>query len=231
MDIADAIIERPQPFEVDGVRYFLYPPTLGKTIILERHLAALGFDMEEVQADPYKAALRAAVEQKEAVATILSIHTCKTKDEVFDAELIGKRTEVLKNVEDEDLATLLVLVISRNSPAPFFQHLKINEDRSNMEKVRKAKDQKGKTYTFGGHSMYGTLIDHACERYGWSMEYVVWGISYLNLQMLMADSVQTMYLTEEEAKNCHITIAADNEDFFNADDADNVAMLYEILNQ
>ena len=33
---------------------------------------------------------------------------------------------------------------------------------------------------FGGKSIWGTLIDAACERYGWSYQYVLWGISYSN---------------------------------------------------
>lgn len=35
-------------------------------------------------------------------------------------------------------------------------------------------------YVFGGKSIWGALIDAACERYGWTFDYVVWGISYNN---------------------------------------------------
>lgn len=60
------------------------------------------------------------------------------------------------------------------------------------------------TYQFGGVSIYGSIIDSACERYGWSFDYVVWEISYTNLQLMLKDSVKSVYLTDEEAKRCAI---------------------------
>jgi hypothetical protein len=33
---------------------------------------------------------------------------------------------------------------------------------------------------------------------------VIWGISRINLQMLMADMIKTIYLTEDERKKAHI---------------------------
>ena len=52
----------------------------------------------------------------------------------------------------------------------------------------------------GGKSIYGLLIDFACQRYGWTMDYVLWGISYVNLNMLFADDITTVYLSDEERK-------------------------------
>ena len=40
---------------------------------------------------------------------------------------------------------------------------------------------------FGGKTIWGTLIDAACERYGWTFDYVVWGISYNNLTLMLKD--------------------------------------------
>ncbi len=51
-----------------------------------------------------------------------------------------------------------------------------------------------------GKSIYGLLIDFACQRYGWTMDYVLWGISYVNLNMLFADAITTVYLSDEERK-------------------------------
>lgn len=72
-----------------------------------------------------------------------------------------------------------------------------------MSDVAKAKESNN-TYTFGGKSIYGTLIDAACERYKWTFDYVVWEISYTNLQLLLKDKVNSLYLTDEEMKNVHI---------------------------
>ena len=82
--------------------------------------------------------------------------------------------------------------------------------------------------SFCGKSTYGTLIDWACQRYGWSMEYVVWGISYANLQMLMADSITSVYLSEVERKKLGIT---DNRDIINADDPKNRELIRKMLSE
>lgn len=68
---------------------------------------------------------------------------------------------------------------------------------------------------FGGHSIWGTLIDFACERYGWSFDYIMWEISYNNLLMLFNDRSDSIYLTDEERKKAHLrqsgaVINADN---------------------
>jgi len=228
MDIADAIIERPQPFEVDGIRFFLYPPTLGHTIIIERHVSALNINMEELRTDPYKTALRACIKQPGQVSRIVVLHTCRTKKEIFDDELIEKRLEHFKDVEAEDLAPLLLIILTRYTTEGFIKHLRLDKERQDKERVRRCKKSKG-SYTFGGKSLYGTVIDYACERYGWTMNYVVWGISYQNLQMLMEDAVQSIYLTEEEQKGCHVQKNDDGERI-SGDDINSVERLAQLLN-
>lgn len=66
------------------------------------------------------------------------------------------------------------------------------------------------------------MIDTACQRYGWTFEYVVWGISYANLQLLLADSVTSIYLSDEERKRVNIP---QDRDIINADDPANMAKI------
>lgn len=33
----------------------------------------------------------------------------------------------------------------------------------------------------------------ACERYGWTVEYVMWGVSYLNVLMMLSDAISYDY--------------------------------------
>ena len=54
--------------------------------------------------------------------------------------------------------------------------------------------------TFGGKTIFGQLIDPAIERYGWTYEYVVWGVSYATLTVLLADKVTQVFLTDDEKK-------------------------------
>ena len=60
------------------------------------------------------------------------------------------------------------------------------------------------------------------------MEYVVWGISYANLQMLMADSITSVYLSPEERKKLGIT---DNLEIINADDPKNRDLILGLLKE
>jgi hypothetical protein len=95
-----------------------------------------------------------------------------------------------------------------------------------MGKALKAKKDNG-SLTFGGRSIYGQLIDRACERYGWTVEYVVWGISYANLTLMLADQQTSIYLTEDELKKAKIRKR--NEEVINGDDPASQERLKAIL--
>ena len=81
--------------------------------------------------------------------------------------------------------------------------------------------------SFGGRSVYGSLIDYACQRYGWTMQYVVWGISYANLQMLIADALNTAYLNDDEMRK----LGVQNGDcqVLDGDDPQNAALIRQLF--
>ena len=43
--------------------------------------------------------------------------------------------------------------------------------------------------------MWGGLLDVVLQKYHWTLDYLLWDISYINVQMLLADSIST---TQEE---------------------------------
>jgi len=43
--------------------------------------------------------------------------------------------------------------------------------------------------------VWGGLLDVVLQKYHWTLDYLLWGISYVNVQMLLADSIST---TKEE---------------------------------
>lgn len=45
----------------------------------------------------------------------------------------------------------------------------------------------------GGNSPWGSIIDAAAARYGWTYDYIVWGVSYINLQMMLYDQITEIY--------------------------------------
>lgn len=222
MNIADTIIERPHGFKVNQCQFYLYPVTLGKTYLISRLVECLGINLEIIKANPYMEALRLCQEKKEIVCRILSYHTINRKDELFDCNLVQERCDFFcKELDDDSMAQLLVMVLSEGDISAYIKHLGIDKEKEWQAKAMRAKKDNN-SLTFGGKSIYGTLIDTACQRYGWTFEYVVWGISYANLQLLLADSVTSIYLSDEERKRVNIP---QDRDIINADDPANMAKI------
>ena len=164
-------------------------------------------------------ALRLCQDKKEVVCRILSYHTINKKEELFDCDLVQERCDFfLKELDVDSLSQLLVMALSEGDVSVYTKHLGIDKEKEWQAKAMRAKNNNN-SLVFGGKSIYGTLIDTACERYGWTLEYVVWGISYANLQLLLADSVTSIYLSDEERKR--INIPKDRR-VINADDPANM---------
>lgn len=203
-DIVNAILERPYPFTLDnGERLYLYPRTLGKVLLVSELLKHAGINEGNIRTNPYGEALRICEKHKELACRIIAIHAVGGKDQMFNEAIMAGIVKTCVNLSTSDLAKLLLLVLSDNDVERFSKHFGIDKEREWQEKAMRAKKD-GSTLMFGGKSIYGTLIDNACQRYGWSFEYVVWGISYTNLRMLMADAVSTVFLTDEERKRVRI---------------------------
>lgn len=227
MNIADTIIERPIGFSLGKRNYFIYPPTLGKTYLLARLFKSLEANDKIIATNPYLEALRLCSEKRDIVCRLLSYYTFNRKDEVLNNSKVEQRAKMFeKNLDSEELATVLVLILSGDNTEEFIRYFGIDKEREEKSRIYKIKDSKGGV-SFGGKSTYGTLIDFACQRYGWTMEYVTWGISYANLKMIMADTITTIYLSEDERKKLNIF---DDVEYINADDPKNKELIRELLN-
>lgn len=200
--LSDAIMGRPQGFSIGERHFSLYPLTLGKMQILQRQIESLDINQQTLQENVSVEALRLAEEKQDVCLTIIAYHTCKNADEVFDNILVSERKALFKKeMSNEEIASLMLIVLSSDKTALFFKHLGIDKEQERMNTVMRIKNKGDKNnITFGGKSIYGTLIDAACERYGWTKEYVVWGIDFTSLRLMLADKVNSIYLTDEEAK-------------------------------
>lgn len=220
-------MEKPYSFTMDDVRYFLYPPTLGKTFLLQRVMDATAPDLELMRLNPYAEAIRLSETKKELAARYLALHTLRNKEELMDNTTVERRTALFaEGIGTEDMATLFVIATTSADIEAYKKQTGMDKEAEWLRKAGKAKKSSG-TLTFGGKSIYGTLIDRACERYGWTMEYVVWGISYVNLRMLMDDAAVSIYLTKEEMKRAHIP---EDRTFISADDPSNREKIKSMLN-
>lgn len=226
MDIADTIMERPAGFSVGKRHFYIFPPTLGKTYLLARLFKELDANARIISTNPYVEALRLCSIKKNTVCRILSYHTFNRKSDIFNNDKVDGRSEYFAgNLTVEDLATLLVIILTANDTESYINYLGIDKERKERKRIADIKKDKG-SITFGGNSAYGTLIDFACQRYGWTMDYVVWGISYSNLMMLMADAITTIYLSSDEMKQLNVF---DNKERINADDPKNREIIKAML--
>jgi len=53
------------------------------------------------------------------------------------------------------------------------------------------------------------LIELLMSKYHWTLDYILWGISYLNVQMLLADSIQVFH-GDSATKGYDMKISGDN---------------------
>ena len=204
LDIADTIIDRPKGFSVGHRHFYLYPLTLGKMYLQKRVIDNLELNRELLQVSPYAEALRLVSEKKEDCCLLLAYHTLQTKRDILNNRTVTIRKNFfMKEMDNEDIATLLLSCLTGDRTAILVQHFGIDKELERMSEVTKAKNSSN-SFSFGGKSIYGTLIDAACERYKWTYDYVVWEISYTNLQLMLKDSIKSVYLTDDEIKKVHI---------------------------
>lgn len=204
LDIADTIIDRPKGFSVGRRHFYLYPVTLGKVYLQKRIIENLEINKELMQTNPYAEALRLIETKREDCCLLIAYHTLQTKEDVLSNRKVTIRKNIfMREMDNEDIATLILACLMYDKTLLFIQYFGIDKEQERMSEVIKAKDNKN-SFSFGGKSIYGTIIDAACERYKWTYDYVVWGISYTNLQMLLKDYVKSVYLTDDEMKSAHL---------------------------
>lgn len=201
--------------------------SLGKHLLAAPIMERLDIDERALQQSALLEAMRIVNTKPELVCRLIAIMCAKGREEVLDEDWMRSHIDFFgHNMEKKDMAALLLTIFSWDSYADFIKESGIAQELKYMRRAQNAKESKN-TLTFGGKTMYGALIDRACERYGWTLEYVVWGISYLNLRMLLADSVTSIFLTDEERKKAHIP---QDRTFISADDPKNIERLMKITN-
>lgn len=202
--LADAIMERPHVLKTDNGTLYLYPMTLGKNFLLQRFVENIGIT---VSGNIEMEILKAVMKSKDAVCEMLSYMMARNDYySVFDNAAMEERKAILKQENESELATVLLMLLSSDKTTEFIKHLHIDEEQRNMSKVTKVKEKSDKnSFSFGGLSLYGSLIDVAMERYGLTKRQVVWEMDYTSLRLLLADRVTSVYVTDAERRKIHIS--------------------------
>lgn len=233
--LSDAIMERPYSFSVDykkgkttmSKRFYLYPMTLGKMFLFQRMISSLQINQRNLEIASSVEALRLVNSKKDACLSIITYGTCKDKYEVFDMDFVEKRKDFFsRNLSVEDMATLLLILLTQDKTSQFIKHIGLDKEQDRLSTVMNVKNKENRNnVTFGGLSQYGTLIDSACERYGWTKDYVVWGIDYSSLRLMLADKITSVYLSDDELKKVPRWAITSNSAKIKADDPKNKELI------
>lgn len=201
------LTDMPLGVSVGKEHFFLYPQTLGRMYLTSQLIEKLEIDQENLKINSFMEALRAAKNHTRECCKLISYHTLRNKSEMLDTKTIERRANKLQRVcSIEDIATLLIAILSDNTLNVITKELGIDVESKRMAKISQAKETSNQ-YIFGGKTIWGSLIDTACERYGWTFDYVIWEISYNNLTLMMKDKITSIYLSDEERKKAHIPAA------------------------
>ena len=182
----DTLLESPIEYKAGEKIFYLYPPSLGSSLLINRH-------KEQVE------------HLEDMVYASLAICSFENRAAARKRNLLKERIEEIKQASAEELMPIYSMFVSWGQDQErFMKHFHLDVEQRYMKRAYEAKDNDTSSLTFNGKSIYGAMIDVACERYGWSMEYVVWGISLINLNMLMTDKVVSVYLSKEESRKAAI---------------------------
>lgn len=218
--LSNAMLERPTVFTLHKRTFYIYSITLGKMQLISRTLKALNINKELLHVNSQLATLLLTKQNKRNVCRLIAILTAKSKKNVFNETFIQETAKyIMRHASNEDIASVLTVVLTSDDLSTYIKHIGLDKETERMQSVLRAKNNNN-TYSFGCKSLYGQLIDRACERYGWTYDYVVWGISYINLQLMLADQSQTVYLTDEERKK--VCFAPSGTETLRADDPKNI---------
>lgn len=205
INITEVLLEKPIAFTLDGHFFFLYPPSLGVCLLSSELWEQLNIDKEFLLFNAQYELLRLCTEQRDTALRLVVIHTFSRRSDALREDKIQCRQDELSGIDAAGLCPLLLAILQwNNQQETLIKQTGLNRERLQLEKIKRVKKD-ANSITFGGRSIYGALIDDAANRYGYELGYILWGISAVNLNMMLQDRIQSVYLTEKERRKAHIS--------------------------
>lgn len=222
------LLEKPLCLKIGSKRFRLYQPCLGKIMIQRRLLDDILDEDDEGELENEMLRTLVMVEKhREKVCELLALYSFRDSKDCLDPFKTEDRAAEFMELETADLATLLMAIFAMPTATKVIAEVGIDKENDRKRSLADAKDTKG-SYLCGGISIYGGILDHVMQRYGWSLQYALWGISAANLQLLTSDEQVSIYLTDDERKNVPSTTLA-GKDTIDACDPRNRAKITDLL--
>ena len=210
-EMAYAMTERPRCFIISGKPFSIYPATLGMIQVCTPLIQDLTINEELTQIDNTLELLRLTTEEEDRrkVAILLAYRTCKNRKEVYDQMLIEERMKYfMEKMSPEEMANILVYVLNeiKCDTSDIERATGITEERKWMNRANRVKDPNTGSLSFGGKTIFGSFLYFFAEKFGWTHQYVMWGLSYVNLRLYFADAPTTIYMSKEEIRRSGVPI-------------------------
>lgn len=205
-DFIDLITERPIRFTIDERAFYIYPASLGRTLVCSRLLQTLNIDFDYLTANIALEALRLASTRPETLRELIAISTLSTREDIFNRQLIDERTEFLAaHLHSEELAKLFILAFNEIPLRDYKKYLKLDIEEQQRHRIAEVKDEDSSYAYFGARSILGSTVAPACKELGLTPRQVIWDISLSLLKMIQADMSVNIYISKEERKKLHIS--------------------------
>lgn len=202
--IIDTIVDRPICFEAGGKTFEVRPLSLGTFLLVSQIIERVGISIENINASVFEKTQT----HREDLLRLVSICTLEKRSCLYEP-YVRENIKAIEEISNKDLAVLVVSILSLDRSSYIRKEAGIDEENQEYAKSSNRQNtHRGRS--FGGKTLYGSLIDVACQRYGWRFSDVVWGISFANLQLLLADQLRTLFTTEESKNSDTQVIDADD---------------------
>lgn len=143
--------------------------------------------------------------------------------ECLDVEKRERQEKLFAGFANDELVTLCVAANSWPSLMDVRDALGLVDESRRKHMIMSAKESSS-SVSVGGVSVYGSLLGAAIEKFGWTYDYVLWGISLINLELLLEDMPSSIYLTSDELKRVP-AIARNGRGGIDAGDPKNINLI------
>lgn len=184
----DTLTEKIESFEIEGndkeqITLYLYPLQLGRLAMISRRLIDLDliFDDEQMEG-AVKRMWTICSEKSKEVAEIIAIATLRTQQEIED--MLKERTKLIYwSPTMDNFVHHRISILLRG----FYERYSLGKNAAGNDFPN---DNSGADSHYGGRSIWGQ-IDNLINRYHWTLEYILWGISWANVQLMISDALKT----------------------------------------
>ena len=199
--LADAALGRPREFFVGRRRFCLYPPSLAVSLLASRRIQSIGIDATLLEADPAMEAMRLVSSARREVSALIALHTLRGRRALTDSRCLSRRARLLsRSLADAELAQLLLVVLTEPGADTLLRDCGLAAERDRMKRISAIRREGGRTLTFGGKTLFGSLIGPAMETFHIPYETAVWEMSLVSLRLLLSDHISSVFLSDDEMK-------------------------------